>query len=492
MYYPDKKQFIKLTKQGNLIPVYREIFADLETPVSAFLKLSKGKDYSYLLESVEGEEKIARFSFLATEPKLIFKSKGRNIAIIDLQGTNPKVKRFVTVQDPLSEIKKIMQGYQAVSLAGLPRFFGGLVGFMGYDAVRFFEHIPKKNPDELNLPDMMYMLSDSLVIFDHLNHKIKVVCCVHIENSKKAGSVYDAALNKIERLIKIIESSEKLPPLESPQSKIKTTPASNFTRKSFMSIVEKAKRYIRCGDIIQAVLSQRFRMKLSSRPFNAYRRLRSINPSPYMYYLKFKDLFIAGSSPELLVRCEKGMVETRPIAGTRRRGKDENEDKALGQDLLNDIKEKAEHLMLVDLGRNDLGRVCTAGSVKVTEFMKIEKYSHVMHLVSNVQGELAKGKDIYDVVRSTFPAGTVTGAPKVRAMEIIEELENTQRGIYAGSVGYFSFSGNLDTCITIRTIVIKGNAAYIQAGAGIVQDSKPRQEYEESLNKAKAQICALQ
>lgn len=488
---PTPKQFISLTKKGNLIPVYREIFADLETPVSAFLKLSRGKDYAYLLESVEGEEKVARFSFLATDPKLIFKSKGSNIEIIDLQKKPFRARRFITSVDPLFEIKKLMADFKAVTVAGLPRFFGGLVGFMGYDTVRFYERLPQKNPDDLNLPDMMFMLTDSLVIFDHPNHRIKVVCCCHIENKNKASSAYKAAVRKIDRLAKIIEGSIALPELEPPSTDLKVNLVSNFSRKSFMAIVSKAKEYIRQGEIIQAVLSQRMKMKLSSSPFNAYRRLRSINPSPYMYYLKFKKDYIVGSSPELLVRCEDGIVETRPIAGTRRRGKDENEDKLLEKDLLSDIKERAEHLMLVDLGRNDLGRVCVPGSVKVTEFMKVERYSHVMHIVSNVQGRLSLGKDIYDLIRATFPAGTVTGAPKVRAMEIIEELENVRRGIYAGSVGYFSFSGNLDTCITIRTIVVHNHTAYIQAGAGIVQDSRPAREYEESLNKARAQVCAV-
>jgi anthranilate synthase component I len=490
MHFPAQKEFIALTRKGNLIPVYREVFADLETPVSAFLKLSQGKDYAYLLESVEGEEKIARFSFLATDPRLIFKSNGRNIEISDLQRNPPRVKKFVTSSDPLSEIKKIMAGFKAVPVAGLPRFSGGLVGYMGYDTVRFFERLPQKNPDDLKVADMMFMLTDSLVIFDHLNHKIKVVCCCHVDNRQKAAAIYRSAVKKIDRLVKIIEGSAKLPVLETPQCDTKVKLVSNFTRKSFMNMVSRAKEYIRRGDVIQVVPSQRLKMKLSTTPFNIYRRLRSINPSPYMYYLKFKQLYIVGSSPELLVRCEEGIADTRPIAGTRRRGKNEIEDKLLEKDLLSDIKERAEHLMLVDLGRNDLGRVCTPGSVKVTEFMKIERYSHVMHIVSNVKGKLSRGKDIYDLIRATFPAGTVTGAPKVRAMEIIEELENTRRGIYAGSVGYFSFSGNLDTCITIRTIVIKGKTAYIQAGGGVVQDSRPAGEYEESMNKAKAQVCA--
>ncbi|MFZ5801024.1 MAG: anthranilate synthase component I [Candidatus Omnitrophota bacterium] len=490
MYYPTKPQFIRLAKKGNLIPVYRDIFADLETPVSAFLKLSQKSDYAYLLESVEGEEKIARFSFLAVDPRMLFKSKGKEITVTDLSSGVASQRSFITDADPLSEIKKLMSRFKAVSVAGLPRFFGGLVGYIGYDTVRFFEDLPDKNSDELKVPDTLFMLSDLLVVFDHLKHRLRVVCCASTDGQKGPAAAYEEAIKKIDHLVRILAKPLTAALEPKPAYNI-FKPSSNFTKPAFMQAVLRAKEYIRKGDIIQAVLSQRFKMPLQSPPFSAYRLLRAINPSPYMFYLKFKDLHIVGSSPEVMVRCEDKLVETRPIAGTRPRGKDETEDLALEKNLLSDIKERAEHIMLVDLGRNDLGRVCAPGSVKVTEFMTIERYSHVMHIVSNVQGRLARGKDIYDVVRATFPAGTVTGAPKVRAMEIIEELENTRRGIYAGSVGYFSFSGNLDTCIAIRTIVIKGKRAYIQAGAGIVQDSKPAKEYAESFNKAKAQIMAL-
>jgi len=492
MYYPTKNEFVKLAKKGNLIPVYKEIFADLETPVSAFLKI-KEDDYSYLLESVEGEEKVARYSFLATAPSLIFKSKGRNIEIINR--LNSKTKKFTTDDDPILEVKRIMEKFKLVSIKGLPRFCGGLVGYIGYDTVRFFEEIPDRNIDDLSGPDILLLLTEDLVIFDHLNHKIKIISNVYIDKKKSKKSdiqkKYLAATKKIEAL------SDKLKKKVSLKTRQKTALSdykirSNFTKEGFRRIVRKAKEYIRKGEIIQVVLSQRLKFKLKNDPFDVYRALRSINPSPYMYYLKFKDITLVGSSPELLVRCEDGIVQTRPIAGTRHRGRDEREDKDLEKELLNDAKEKAEHIMLVDLGRNDLGRICKKGTVKLSEFMNIEKYSHVMHIVSNVTGRLLRNKDIYDVIRATFPAGTVTGAPKIRAMQIIDELENIRRGPYAGCIGYFSFSGNLDTCITIRTVVVKKNEAFIQAGAGIVADSIPEREYLETLNKAKALICAVE
>ena len=490
MYYPSKDEFIKLTKKGNLIPVYKEIFADLETPVSAFLKINDN-EYSYLLESVEGEEKVARYSFLAAKPSLIFRSKGKRIEIVDRKKS--KIKKFITKEDPISEVKRLMKKIKFVRVRDLPRFCGGLVGYIGYDTVRFFEYIPDKNPDDLALSDILLLLTNNLIIFDHLNHKIKIISNVYIDRKKSKKNIereYFEATRAIDSLSKKLKEDLSL------KSKQKKTVSniriqSNFSEGGFKKIVRKAKEYIKKGEIIQTVLSQRLRFKLKIDPFNIYRALRSINPSPYMYYLKFKELTLIGSSPELLVRCEDGIVQTRPIAGTRHRGKDETEDKYLAGELLNDAKEKAEHIMLVDLGRNDLGRVCKEGTVKLSEFMNIEKYSHVMHIVSNVTGKLLKDKDIYDVIRATFPAGTVTGAPKIRAMQIIDELENIRRGPYAGCIGYFSFSGNLDTCITIRTIVIKNDKAFIQAGAGIVADSVPKNEYLETLNKAKALICAV-
>lgn len=487
MYYPNKKEFIRLAKKGNLIPVYREVRADFETPLSAFTKIDKG-EFSYLLESVEGGERIARFSFLGSNPSLVFMSKGKKITL--LQGENKKV--FRTAKDPLEEIKNIMKKFKFVPVKGLPRFSGGLVGYMGYDNVRFFEKIPDRQKDDLNIPDCLFALTDTLLIFDHVDRKIKIVSNAHV--NKDATSAYDEATRKIEAIAKNLYRYNKVPPGNSigEKSKSKHAIKSNFTKPQFMNIVKKAKEYIKKGDIIQVVLSQRLKTTISCDPFDIYRSLRSINPSPYMFYLKFGKVKLVGSSPEIMVRCEDKKVELRPIAGTRPRGRNAKEDASLARELLKDPKERAEHIMLVDLGRNDVGRVCRFDTVKVSEFMVVEKYSHVMHIVSDVSGELKKGSDVYDVVRASFPAGTVAGAPKIRAMEIIDELENVKRNTYAGSVGYFSFSGNLDTCITIRTILVKGKTAYIQAGAGIVADSKPDKEYKETLNKSKAMLKAIE
>ena len=488
MYYPTKKEFIKLAKKGNLIPIYAEILADMETPVSSFSKIEES-DYAYLLESVEGGERIGRYSFLGSNPSLVFRSKGRNIEIIE----GKKARKFKTKLTPLAELKKLLSKYKFVNVKGLPRFCGGFVGYMGYDMVRFFEKIPDKNRDTLNMHDSIFMLTDTILIFDHVDHKIKIVSNAHVKNHPSRS--YDKAARKIKRIINKLREEAKVGKkiASFPEKKSTLAVNSNFTKNEFEESVRKAKKYIRKGDVIQVVLSQRFEIKLEhASGLNIYRALRSINPSPYMYYIKAKDAKIIGSSPELLVRCEDTHVETRPIAGTRRRGADDVEDETLARELLGDPKERAEHIMLVDLGRNDLGRVSKIGSIQIPEFMTIEKYSHVMHIVSSVTGKLDKNKECFDVIKATFPAGTVTGAPKIRAMEIIDELENVRRGIYAGCVGYFSFSGNLDTCITIRTIVMKKNRAYIQAGAGIVADSKPAKEYKETENKARAMIRAIE
>lgn len=489
MYYPSKKEFLRLTKKGNLIPVYKQIQADTDTPVSAFLKI-KDKTESFLLESVEGQEKVARYSFLGTDPSLVFKSRGKNIFLIDRR--NEKVGRILTGRDPLDEIKKIMQRLKFVPVPGLPRFCGGLVGYIGYDMVRFFEKIPDKNPDDLNLPDSILILADTLLIFDHVNHSIKIVSCVHVKDRSKALKLYTDAIKRIDSLHKRLSSSLNYRDLSKKRHNGAIKFVSNFEKNKFKKVIIQTKKYIKRGDIIQAVLSQRFKTKISGiERFDIYRNLRDLNPSPYMFFLDFKELVLIGSSPEMLVRCEDGIIRTRPIAGTRPRGLGETEDLRLERELINNRKEKAEHLMLVDLGRNDLGRVSRTGSVRLEEFMKVERYSHVMHLVSEVRGILRKDKDIFDALRATFPAGTVTGSPKIRAMEIIDELENLRRGPYAGCVGYFSFSGNLDTCITIRTIVVKDNFAYLQAGAGIVADSIPEKEYLESVSKAKGLMEAI-
>ena len=484
MIYPSQKDFLRLAKKGNLIPVYKEILADFDTPLSSFKKIDRGQ-YAYLLESVEGGERLARYSFLGSNPSLVFKSKGNKIEINE----SGRKKTFITDKDPLHEIKSVMKRYKFVSVSGLPRFCGGLVGYIGYDMVRFFEKLPDKNPDDLNMPDSVLMLTDTFLIFDHVERVIKIVSNAHVKGNALAA--YRKAIKKIKEIEKSLKRNV-LPDRKKSGKQKKLKISSNMRKAAFKDMVNKAKSYIRKGDIIQVVLSQRLSTGIKSDPFDIYRALRSINPSPYMFYLSLGDTKLVGSSPEILVRTENGVVEVRPIAGTRRRGKDEQEDQKLIKELLKDPKELAEHIMLVDLGRNDIGRVSKFGSVHASELMKIEKYSHVIHIVSDVSGDLKRNKDVYDVVRATFPAGTVTGAPKIRAMEIIDELETLRRGSYAGGVGYFSFSGNQDICIAIRTIVVKGKTAFIQAGAGIVADSKPEKEYVETLNKAGALIKAIE
>jgi anthranilate synthase component 1 len=462
--------------------------ADLETPVSAFLKLDTG-DFSYLLESVEGTEKVARYSFIGTRPRLLITAAGRHMELSTFApGRAPSLRRFETQDDPLSEIERWMQRWRFVPVPGLPRFCGGLVGYLGYNVVRSIERLPAHQVDDLAVPDLMLMLTDSLVIFDHAQHQVFLVV-----NAQTTPSTARAAYRRAVRDIHNMAASLRAPLPRVRQYRVarRGTVRSNISRREFTEMVAKAKVLIRSGDIIQVVLSQRLERDLACEPFDVYRALRSLNPSPYMYVLRFGSLSLVGASPEMLVRCEDGHLETRPIAGTRRRGSSAREDERLIQQLRHSPKERAEHLMLVDLGRNDLGRVARSGSVKTPELMIVEKYSHVLHLVSSVIATLKPGKDAFDVLRATFPAGTVTGAPKVRAMEIIAELERYDRGTYAGAVGYFSFSGNLDTCITIRTILIKGRRAYIQAGAGIVADSQPAREYQETLNKAKAMLQAI-
>ena len=487
MYYPKREEFIRLAKRGNVIPVYKEISADFDTPLSAFLKIDDGK-HSFLFESVEGGEKIGRYSFLSSNPSAVIEHKD-GITRISEKGKPVIAKR----SDPLSEIKKFMKQFRFVTVAGLPRFCGGLVGYIGYDIIRFIEDIPETCKDDLDLPDLRLMLTDTILVFDRVSHTIKVVSNAHIRKSSFSSikHSYEDAIRQIDALINKIEKPLKksLGPIEKKAEQIEFK--SNIKKEDFKKSVLKAKRYIKSGDIIQVVLSQRFQSDFKGDPINAYRALRSINPSPYMFYLSFKDFKLVGSSPEIMVRAEDGTAEVRPIAGTRPRGKDDKDDKAMEKELLNDPKERAEHLMLVDLGRNDLGRVCKPGSVKVNDLMTIERYSHVMHIVSDCTGELLPNSDAISLLKASFPAGTVAGAPKIRAMEIIDELEKVKRGPYAGCVGYVSFSGNLDTCITIRTILLKGSKAYVQAGAGIVADSVPEKEYQEIVNKAKAMFKAL-
>jgi anthranilate synthase component I len=483
MYHPSFDTFKAKATEGNLIPVYREIMADLETPVAAFLKLDRG-DFSFLLESVEGGEKWGRYCFLGGEPSIIFQSKGRRVEIT--RDGQTEVQEGV---DPLDALKQLMGEFHPVEVEGLPRFFGGAVGYLSYDMVRFFERLPDQTVDDLNVPDSMFMLTDTIVIFDHMLQKIKVVSNALVDGPPEKA--YQQAIAKIEQLIaRLRQPPPPRPARQLPAGSMHLT--STFTQEAYEGVVERAKEYIRAGDIIQVVPSQRLEATIDVDPFDIYRTLRTVNPSPYMFYLKFRDVRLVGSSPEVNVRLEGSLIELRPLAGTRRRGRHPAEDLEITAELMQDPKERAEHIMLVDLGRNDVGRVAKIGSVKVTELLQVEKYSHVMHLVSHVVGELAKGKDCYDVMRATFPQGTVSGAPKIRAMEIIEELEPTKRGPYAGAVGYFSYSGNMDTCIALRTMTVKGNTAFVQAGGGVVADSVPALEYEETLNKARALVRAIE
>ena len=472
---------MKLSKKGNLIPVYRDIITDMETPVSAFKKIEG--EYSYLLESVEGGEKIGRYSFLGSDPILMVRSKGNKIEVIS-KGKTTKIEG-----NPIKELKKILSRYRSVKIKGLPRFHGGFVGYLSYDIVRHIEKLPDKNPDDLKLPDMQFLLTDTILAFDHIKHKISIISNVLVEGD--AGKAYESAVKKIDALASKLAKPAKNAGIEAVKGK-ELKLKSNFSRTEFEKIVQRAKTYVESGDVIQVVLSQRLGTKIKGDTFDIYRLLRTLNPSPYMYYLKFKDMKLIGSSPETMVRLEGNVANVRPIAGTRRRGETETEDLSLEGELLSDEKEKAEHIMLVDLGRNDLGRVCKFKSIKINELMTVEKYSHVMHIVSDITGELRPGKDGFDLIAAAFPAGTVTGAPKIRAMEIIDELENVRRGPYAGAVGYFDFYGNIDTCITIRTILVKGNDAYVQAGAGIVADSVPSKEFEETMNKAGALLKAIE
>jgi anthranilate synthase component 1 len=479
---------------------------DLETPVSAFLKLgsgdaalrsgeaasARGRDYAFLLESVEGGEKVGRYSFLGSQPYLIFESKDCQVRITGPDGR--ETRELAPNTDPLTVLKQLLLRRRFVASPELPRFCGGAVGYLSYDLVRFFEELPDSTTDDLALPDCTLLFTDTCLIFDHLRRRILVVANAYVEDD--ADAAYDEAVAKIDAMVQRLARHMDRPHLlESapPVSAALPVPAqANMTREQFMAGVRRAKEYIAAGDAIQVVLSQRLSQPLRAEPFDVYRALRSLNPSPYMYYLSFGDLKIIGSSPERLVSEEEGEVITRPIAGSRRRGATAQEDEALCAELLRDEKERAEHIMLVDLGRNDIGRVCEPGTVQVDKLMTVERYSHVSHMVSNVRGRLAAGKDQFDVLRACFPAGTVSGAPKIRAMEIIDELEPTRRGPYAGAIGYFSFSGNMDTAITIRTVVVKDRTAYLQVGAGIVADSVPEHEYQETVNKAMALLRALE
>ncbi len=486
MIHPSLDTFKSMARQGALVPIYREIMADLETPVTAYMKIASGEQYSFLLESVEHADSIGQYSFIGANPSLIFSSKGHEVTLIR-EGR----KATFRAADPMGELRKLMAVYKPVPMDGIPAFHGGAVGYMAYDQVRFFETLPDENPDTLELPDLYYMITDTILIFDHVKNKIKIVSNVHVKSN------VDAAYNEGVRKIQELENKLRGPLVVSTErvhsGQQQTVISSNFTREAFCQAVDQAKEYIRAGDIFQVVLSQRFKRPVYSSNINLYRALRCINPSPYMLLLEFPEFALVGSSPEVMTQVGNGKVMVRPIAGTRPRGANAEEDRAFEQDLMQDEKELAEHIMLVDLGRNDIGRVSEPGTVAPVDgkLMVVERYSHVMHIVSEVAGKLRKDCDAFDALAATFPMGTVSGAPKIRAMEIIDELEPERRGPYSGGCGYISFSGEMDTCILIRTMLVKDGTAYLQAGAGIVYDSDPEREFEETVNKAKALFKAV-
>lgn len=476
MYHPTLEEIEGLEGRGNLVPVYREIDADLETPVSAYLKVAR-PPYSFLLESVEGGERIARYSFIGTEPQEVIK-------------TGPGQERGAV--DPLKAVESAMARLKVVDMPDVQRFNGGAVGYLSYESVGYFERLPSSEPDPLALPESVFMITTSFLVFDHLRHKIRVVSHARLDGDVRRA--YDAAVQRIEDLVSRLDAPLRVPGRSRGTAQVggANSVESNMSREHYAGAVERIVDYIYAGDCIQVVFSQRFSRKTDARPLDIYRALRGINPSPYMFYLEMDDFYIVGASPEMLVRSENGKLDYHPIAGTRRRGATPEEDAALDEELRNSEKDRAEHIMLLDLGRNDLGRVSKPGTVKVTQVMDVERYSHVMHLVSHITGELRAGLSCYDALRSCFPAGTLSGAPKIRAMEIIGELEPHQRGPYAGAIGYFTFSGNTDTAIGLRTMVVKDGVAYVQAGGGIVADSKVDDEYQETVDKAGALLRAIE
>ena len=483
---PDFDTFESYTRDGNVVPVHKLLSADLETPVSAYLKLAAKSRYSFLLESVEGGEKIARYTFLGVDPFLLVEAHGSRVTLC----RDGKTKRR---RGSVFEIlREITQEYQPAGAEGLPPFSAGAVGYAGYELVRLIEpRVPAFRKDDLKTPDAVFMFFATLLAFDHVKHQIHVVANVRCDDWKgKLRKGYDDACRRIGKIERALAR-----PLRVTHTKASAKPLeveSNTGKERYCQAVEKAKEYILAGDIFQVVLSQRLEMRPGVEPFQIYRALRTVNPSPYLFYLHLDDTVVLGSSPEMLVKVNGQRVEYRPIAGTRPRGQTEEEDQALAEDLLADEKELAEHVMLVDLGRNDLGRVCEYSTVRVPQFEIVEKYSHVMHIVSSVLGKLRSDKDAFDTLAACFPAGTVSGAPKVRAMEIIAELEPTRRGVYSGSVMYLDLSGNLDSCIAIRTMMVRKKKAYLQVGAGIVADSVPEREWDETMIKAGALLKAVE
>jgi anthranilate synthase component 1 len=496
---PGKDEFLKLAALGNLIPVTRRLLADFETPLSAYHKI-RGQSESFLFESVEGGEHVGRYSFVGCNPRAVIRQSGRLVEVIEngkVTGSFAVAKGSAaspgaSVPDGLAVVEQVMKRFQAVSRPGLPRFTGGAVGFIGYEFVHDIEPvIPRPPRDDLGTPVLYFLIADELLVFDRVAQTITILVNAVLDGGSRPEEAYEEAAGEIERLVSLLEQPSHHVPVDVPREVPQMPFVSNVPKEAFLRNVLRAQQYITGGDIIQVVGSQRFSTPVQAAPLDIYRAARSINPSPYMFLLELEGFSLVGASPETHVRCENGRVEIRPIAGTRPRGKTAAEDAALAAELLADPKERAEHVMLVDLARNDLGRVCQFGSVTVKDLMTLERYSHVMHIVSQVEGNLAGGRTPYDLMRATFPAGTLTGAPKIRAMQIIAELEQTARGPYGGCVGYFSFSGNLDCCITIRTALLKDGRAYVQAGGGWVNDSTPEAEFQETVNKAKAMLKAV-
>jgi anthranilate synthase component 1 len=488
MYEPSKQEFLTLARQGNTIPVYRTLLADHLTPVLAFRKLLAEGEQGFLLESVVGLERVARYTFLGVRPRLTVRTFGNRFEIIGAGKTET-----LECADPLAKLAELLAAHKAVHHGSLPRFAGGAVGYVGYDIIRHYENLPRCPKDDRGLPDMVFGFYDTMVIFDHVLKTVQVVSSALLDGVRDSGAAYDEACGRIDAVCDRLRRPSPLKVEDMVRSEPVRLPfESNFRREDFLGAVEACKEYIRAGDIFQVVLSQRLRVRSGADPMDIYRALRVINPSPFMFFLRTHDATLLGSSPEIMVRVESGRITSRPLAGTRPRGQTPEEDKRLEEELLADPKERAEHVMLVDLARNDVGRVARYGTVQLADVMHVERYSHVMHIVSNVTGELEPGLTALDALRVSVPAGTVSGAPKVRAMEIIDEFEPTKRGPYAGAVGYIDYAGNMDTCIALRTMVLSGGHLDVQAGAGIVADSQPEREYEETLNKARALLLAVQ
>ena len=495
VHYPTEAEFLKLAGQGNLIPVTRRIMADLETPLSAYRKI-RGHGESFLFESVAGGEHIGRYSFVGCNPRAVIRQQGARVDVLEhgkltaqytVGGTGENA-----VKDGLEVVERVLNRFKAVALPGLPRFTGGAVGFIGYEFIHDIEPVvPRPPKDDLQTPVMYFIIADELLIFDRVSQTITILVSAMLDGVPDPREAYEDAVGEIDRLVALLEQPSEHLPVDVVDDVAGVPVISNVPKETFLDNVVRAKKYITAGDIIQVVGSQRFSTEVKAAPMDLYRAVRSINPSPYMFLLELEGFALVGASPEIHVRCEDRHVEIRPIAGTRRRGRTPEEDAALEKELLADPKERAEHVMLVDLARNDLGRVCDFGTVTVKDLMTIERYSHVMHIVTQVEGRLSADRTPYDLIRATFPAGTLSGAPKIRAMQIIAELEQTARGPYGGCVGYFSFNGNLDCCITIRTALIKEGRAYVQAGGGWVNDSAPEAEFQETVNKAKAMLKAV-